>query len=739
MIRYGRKQRGYSLMELIVAMVIAAIALSLFVPNGKGTKDVATTRSAAEEMVARFRAARAAAITKGIPVAVAIPRTPSIFHSDEGFRLEGDVSPQVTDRWKIQQQTQNVVYYTGKWPGPNWAPAPVLTTVNSAFDPTPAVWFGPATPPNAAMYVFTPSGNAVSSEDAADGRFRMIVGMGIDTGSNLTAVNSAFTIWIDPSGEIGLDRGVFNGPTVAVANKKESLPLAPYVPVVVGANNDPVLLPVPPSLGAMSYPNNVNPKTNNGNVVDLDAVLTLEVRVRDDDGDPPYFKWKAVEAGEVQSNGTTFVTQSDMDKYGGRFSNTKEVRMEWDAETKEWVGRDTWAPSTLDKGGNRYKLQCDIVDRKGGSTTAGFPVDGNYLVTTKEPWVLYKTWNTAGVVELWKMTLDGLDHTPLVQFGYQDVEFGQWSPSGAEVIVGAPDGVYRVTSNGENLQKVSSVVLPGGIDGCCISPSGDAVYYLGGPFESKRIRKVIIDGSGTQVDVALNNQTTANADNEEYGTGGSDAVDYVWDLSAVQFESGPGKVVLLHTMYHYDKKKWKVFGSWKTKRKYAWGAMALDADTGDSTNWQATTFKAGNNGGSTDSRLAFGQDQMIAHGTTIHNTDVPSGGMGEPYEIHVMYGDTDPQGTIHIRKVDPAFGGGSSLASFQLAPGAVKTLPTNRADTHHPKYAHPDRGSVIFAAGRDQASRIYYMHDINNPTDNRELPLHPSNQGAEAPSVSRPR
>src|SRR5690606_35222153 len=114
-----------------------------------------------------------------------------------------------------------------------------------------------------------------------------------------------------------------------------------------------------------------------------------EFRVKDENGDPPYFRWRTVEAARLDEDGVTFHEETNMQEWGGRFSNVGEVRMEWDAETQEWVGRDTWAAATGDKGGNRYKLVCDIRDRKGGETKTGFPVDGHYLVTTNEPWVLY--------------------------------------------------------------------------------------------------------------------------------------------------------------------------------------------------------------------------------------------------------------------------------------------------------------------------------------------------------------
>lgn len=743
--KLGKNSYGYTLMELLVGFMLIGIALAMFVPNGRGTKDKATTRGATEELVARLRSARQTAISKGVPVAVAFPRTPSILHTDEAFQLEGEVSPQVTERWKIQQPDPRVVYFTGQWDGPTWGPAPVLTTAYADFDPEPTVWFGPVTPPDATMFIFTPAGNAVSTAEAADGRFRIVVGMGIDTGANLTAVNSPFTVWIDPSGEVGFDVGLYAGSAVASTKKVESYPIASFVDFESRVNAPPVLLPIPPSTGAMSYPNNKNPKTNNGNVVDLNSVLTLEVRVRDDNGDPPYFQWKTTEVGEVNAVGTAWTPQTNMLEWGGRFGNQTQVRMEWDAEKREWVGRDTWTPSTRDKGGNRYVLVCDITDRKSPPIQARFPVvPGEFLVTTKEPWVLYKTWNPQGVVELWKMTLDGLLHTPLVQFGYQNVDFGQWSPSGNEIVVGAADGVYRVTANGENLTRISEVALADGIDGCCISPQGDAVYYLGGRTEAKKIRKVYIDGSGVQDDTPVDPfdpypDNDPRAGGTIFGGEGnnSSTIDEVFDLTSAYFGPPPGKVVLMHTMYMHKRDGTSIFGRWRTRIKIRFGAMAIDAATGAHTDWERTANRSGSKreGPSTDQSMGWAQSQRTPYGISMFRTDNDLGGGN--METHILYGDA--AGNINIRQVDPTFTSATPVENFR-ASTLLASIPTGIADTHHPKYGHPDRSSLIFAAGRNAASRIYYMPDINNPSLIREVPLHPTlNLGAEAPSVSRPR
>lgn len=704
------KRRGYSLMELVVGMMLIGIALSLIVPSGQTTKDAATTKTSAEELVARFRQARQAAMTKSVPVAVAFPIEGDALQTTEAYFLEGEVNPKVSQRWKIQQPFPEVAYYVGSWSGPEWAPAPVMKTASSNFKP--GTWFGPAEPPSARTFIFTPSGNVVSEAQAADGKYRVVVAMGVQSGGGyLTAASTPYTVWISPSGEVGMESGLHKGEVYSSYDKRSG-PLASYVAPEETGNTNPVvqIMPGKTKAGPKAYPDTVNPKTNNGNIISVDAVLTLEVRVKDAEGDPPYFRWRATEAERLDDDGVSFNKERNMDLWGGRFSNLTEVRMEWDAETQEWVGRDTWAAATGDEGGNRYKLECEIQDRKGGVTKTAFPVDGNFLVTSNEPWVLYKTWNPANRAELWKMRLDGTEHTPVCSFPHQDVHYGQWSPSGTEVIVGATDGVYRVSADGLAKKKIVSVNLNGGtLDGCCLSPSGDAVYYVFGRNNGKTIRKVFIDGSGVQKDVTL-------AADEVSDPRVFNGIEVVYDLSSAKIN---GNIVLLCT-YYFDSKNSGFLGTglWR-KRKRIPGAMAVDAASGARTSHDKPgNLKNQGQGG-----------KWPPYGISFATTDDKSVLDG----VHVLYGSAG--GDIYIRSV----AGASPVNSFQLG-GTLRTLSTGLPDVHHPKYASPDRSSLVFVSGRDQGAKLYYMSNINNPRGSVPLELLDGvNIGAENPSVSRPR
>lgn len=696
-------------MELIVGFMLFAIALSLLVPSGRTTKDAASTKTAAEELVARFRQARQAAITKAVPVAIAFPATDSLARTDQAYFLEGEFNPRVTERWKIHQSRIETVYFTGKWLGPSWSTAPILKTASVGFKLNE--WFGSAAPPAANLLVFTPSGNVVSSMEAADGKFRVVVAMGVSSAAGtLTAANSPYTVWVAPSGESGFDKGVFGG-TVVETSQKESAPVAPFDPPPTVANRSPVVQRIdggPP--GAKAYPNAVNPKTDDGNALDLDSVLTLEIRVRDEDGDPPYFQWKTAEVGRVNASGSGFTNETDIAQWGGRFSNATEVRMEWDPETSEWVGRDTWIPAPGDKGGNRYRLDCTIRDRKGGVARTGFPIDGNYLVTTKEPWVLYKTWNPQNRAELWKMSLNGREHARVASFTYQDVEFGQWTPSGAEIIVGAPDGIYRTSADGGGLRRLGATGLNGPVDGSAISPQGDAVYYLGGAAGQKQIRKFSFSATGAPQNVQVMSFYRVNGIN---------------DLSAASFGTGAGAKVLLLSSYYYDSKSGGLFGTGLfSKRRRGSGGMAVDTNSG---------AQVPSNPRYPETWNGAGQYRETPYGIYMLNTDDPTG-----HGVHVLFGARD--GLIHGHHVNYSGGGGSASDGNLTKGGQLWTpLNTNKADVRHPRYADTTRKSLIFISGRGAAGKLFYMPNLNSPTSVRELVPPFPNRGADQPSVSRPR
>lgn len=677
--RFTNRARAYSLLEIVVVMSMMVLLLALVVPRNNSNEETLTTKGAAEELVARLRRARQNAITKAVPTAIAIPTTAAQAYSDTAYQLEGEVEPDPSLVWKISQKEYETVFFAGEWPGPNFATGPRMGTSSRLFDLSN--WSSNPIP--AALIVFTPSGDVVSNMNAADGEYRIVVANGVNaTGNTLVSAGSPWTVSVTPSGESGLAQGVYKGTTI-VASSSSQTPLgATFTPPGRTGNNAPVLV------GVTAVPDHTNP-INSNKELDRDSLLSLEIRISDSNGDPPYFEWFCDEVRDSNGN-----TQNDIDQWGGRFSNDAECRMEWDPEAGNWVGRTTWVPSKLDDGGSLYKLQCRVRDRNGGNLIAGFPVSG-WLETTKKEWVLYRTMNVAGRWELWKMTLEGEEHTRVAGFGYQDVLYGNWSSSGDEVVLGAPDGIYRALNDGSDLRRITPNSL-GTINGVAMSPSGDAVYYVGGGRERKRIRKVALNGSGSEID------------SPAFAHGG--ATDWIYDLCVVEIS---GRLLVTQSFYR------KFNRAFSTERRH--GFIVVDLATGQTS---GVGKKRGAWGESQDRGTSFGSYAFqVAGGATLTTWGTNSG-------ILKVYNATYP-----------GPGPGDLVLDGSGLPGGGVYDTRLGGDVHHPRPTYYDDGSLkglVFTRGRDATSTLWHMEDINNPGNVRQIPLSPVNRGGMEVAVTRP-
>lgn len=661
------KRRGYNQMELIIALAILALTAALVFPRGTNTKDRLTAEMAAKQLVTRLRQVRQAAISKNVPSALGIPKTATTNYSDSAFILEGEINPRAVENWKVEQDGKRVVYFVGGWNGPNWVDLPGTFNVNDWWDAN-------GQRPSAHIFAFTPHGDMASSAKGADGTCRILVSDGVtENNGQLQGARNAWTVWLAPSGEVGLEQGVM-GATQNYESKFSDTPDgAPLALPGLAQNRAPRLT----SLKAL--PDVQNPNAAEGKLLDATSCLTLELRFQDDDGDPPFFQWTTKEALDKDGN------SRDEEKFGGKFGNSTDCRMEWSKENKEWVGRVSWTPATDDKGGCSYKLQCKIVDRHGGETFCQFPVQG-YLKTTHDPWILYKTLNKNNHWELWKMTLLGREHQRVAAFATEDVTFGQYCPAGDEVVVATNLAVYRVKADGSGLRRVATPPsFP--IGSVCVTPNGDALYYICGASDHKDLRRVALNAAGAEAENILMQ---------------NNAIDQLYSVTCGKFG---GSVLLIVNFYRQHS---VAIGPPKKRS----GIVVFDV---------TVPTQAGLRISKTDPAPGTlkdaGQHGLITGGATLTEEN-----------DEVLWGYN---GDIEIRAA--TYGG--SPDSFAVNP--KQTINVGLADVHHPKYTW-DRKGLVFANGRGTAARIWCLPDLTAPGSLYEVPLPPDNLCADEPSIGPP-
>ena len=682
-----RRQRAFTIVEILVAIFLVGLILYIVMPRGNHTKNNVTAKTAAEIMVARLRQARETSMTKHVPVGIAIPATPAASYSNAAYQLEGEVQPQVTSAWKIEQDSLKVVYFVGQWLGPAWTP------LATATDFPIATWnqYPPGPPPSANIFVFTPDGRVVSQADGFNGNYVLLVAQGVVArGSTLVEAATPWTITITPDGEIEVVAGLLGGTPAQIGQGTETAVGAVYTPAAAAPNQSPVFVgPL------VALPDNTNPNNGNGGkpVMDVSSSLTLAANVTDRDGDPPFVTWSVTDV--MYPSGTHL----DPTSHGGRFGNFSDCRMEWSPKNLCWVARCTWTPAAADtQGGYYYQLQCSVDDRKGGTTNASFPISPGWLKTTASPWVLYRALGANGHWELWRVDLLGEEHHVVAAIPNQDISFAQWTSAGDEAVFGTTSGgVYRVEFDGSHLRQVATA--PGlTIGGACLNPSGDTLYFYSGPpngTHTPRSLSKISMVTGVETSVVTPQSSLTNAQD---------------GLTCAQIN---GHDLLLQTFYYTYR---DLFGP-----KHRDGVQAVDPTSGT----QST-----NGGGGTS--IPAGLDVAESRG-------VDGGVHISPDGTTMYYGSAGGSGNLYSRPVNAA-GYTGDARSFAALIGPAATYPTPVGDAHHPQPVdYNGHTGLVFVEGRGTAAQIYYMQDVASPGVVQRLNLAPGQVAADTPSVGPPR
>jgi type II secretory pathway pseudopilin PulG len=357
-----RHSRGFTLVEVILTVLLVLMVITLGVPQMKGAKEKAESKSLAMILAEEMRLARGRAMNRQVPVAV-------VFPSDGGanpqsrscYILEGETNPRITRVIDFSKDYPSACLFLGWW---NLADAALRNTLdqpNSAANWDDFSLDGWAPRPGDFIFLFTPSGTVKTNGlPNFDRTFHVVVSKGAEckTGglgafSRLRKVCDPFTVSISPLGEISVTEGVMCALTGEGGVELLSSPLDGGVAALPpaassGANRDPVIerpVDVLPKSNPETLPSGVNA------TVSADGYLTLTVRATDPDGDVLYCTWE------------------DRSTVKGFFSIVGEARMEWNSASGKWVSVTEWRPPLGAVEGNTFTLVCTVEDKRGGRAT----------------------------------------------------------------------------------------------------------------------------------------------------------------------------------------------------------------------------------------------------------------------------------------------------------------------------------------------------------------------------------
>lgn len=423
------RRRGFSLLEVLIAVALAALVVGLSLVNLRRPREGAESRSVAEAVAEELRLARLAAMARHIPVAVGFPSANASNPICQGlYVLEGDEKPRVTRSKLFAGDFPGAVIGQAFWPLDSARmhdPALANTTADvlshSSNDALQVSTWAPAAYARDTLFVFTPSG-AVRTNGAVhfDGSYHLLVSEGMEyaagnPGGGGTLAYAApsrvcqpYTINLSLSGQISVSTGVTAG-TLAESTGRIPTAGGPLPPALaLGANASPTIVGVdvgPKNSDTMPAGVNV--------VVALDGHVTLRTRATDPNGDPLFCEWV-----------------SDGDQ--GTFSSPVQDRMDWDQAQGCWVCLWEWRPDPTMAVDDEVRLTCTVRDRSLAAIAAVSSSAINVHIG-RGGRVVYTSYNDDGWADIGMVNLDGSGERLLTDTPDQDEMGASYSPDGQRI------------------------------------------------------------------------------------------------------------------------------------------------------------------------------------------------------------------------------------------------------------------------------------------------------------------
>ncbi len=520
------RARGFSLMELMVALSLGALVLTMGFSGLNKARTSGGSRGLANAVTGEFLLAREKAIAKGSPVAVVIPGD----ISQTLFFLEGETSPSVTRTVDYSGDYPYGAIAVAQYPGPTFGNSPeepgskAIAWKNRLDEWLPDEYAEHKT------FMFIPNGSVVTKNVlATDGAYHVVVGMGAEVdGGVLRAVGEPETIVLASSGAVeqfGRLLGHTGGVRTEGASLPSSLPAAvsPKAPSPLPANIEkPVVTPEAELVeGRLAH------------VLDKGEYLTLELFAKSQDGRSLYVSWVSnpqTKSGD-EFKGAFSVPGAARERmeFYPEFDISGDGEIQAPKEINVWRSVWTWTPPAIAEAGDRYSLDVAVTDAE-GNVKAELTKEEPILISP--PGEIVFESNRSGRWQLFMMKSDGKDVRRLTE-GNHDYRCASVTADGKMIAFQRDNEVWVMNIDKTGQTKVGNGYLP------CISPTGGAIAFMqnGGPSGAKVVVKRL-DGASGAIEFPTVITTVAGAPTPSNRLAFSANGDWIYYTKAVQVPGG---------------------------------------------------------------------------------------------------------------------------------------------------------------------------------------------------------
>ena len=489
------RDQGVSLLELVVALGLAVVALGLVFFGFQGGKNRVGPKSAALFLKAELLSARERAIATEQPTAIAIPRGGADYAA--GFYVRGGrTKADVLAVRNLEEEYRGVALFVGSVGSSvgavehsadeskyrqtaDWAlPEEGLATLgwDQVFDFESWIAEVPSTRRDDAYFVFLPNGSLTTNGlPSINGEYFIVVAAGVEAGGGaLGRSGEAYTLSLSPEGGVHLSKGV-------AGSEGGSLPADSPVPLT-GLVPNQATTPDPVCVGsAYPMPDPFEEIAGADSGVAVGQFLSMEIEVTDRTGLPlvasfsqeleraadPF--WGYFGAQPPGSDGAVLEPQA-------RTYDT----MIWDQTRGVWRAFWTWTPHFKSQAGDTYNIMAEVGGRSKDFQVV-IPEIAHAVVDSENRFVFHSDQGSPAGLLLYVMNESGAQEKILVNLPAGNISHPSVSWDGRRIAFrmndggGGNDDIWMTDPTGQELARLTND--PRAETAPSLSPLGDKIAW----------------------------------------------------------------------------------------------------------------------------------------------------------------------------------------------------------------------------------------------------------------------